>query len=378
MIAEGVRVGAFLASFFAAAAILCAYLPLWLADRGLSAALIGEVLGAASLIRVVAVPFWGWVADRLGRHRTALSAAAAVAGLGAALLATEPGMPTIAVLVVVGGIAAAALSPLSDAVTLGLAGAGRLDYGRTRAWGSVSYMVATAAGGALLGRAGTSAVPWLIAAGYGVAALLTALLPPDRPTGRSPRSLAPAPLGAAFRATLLATALIQGSHAAYYAFASLHWRSAGISDGMIGLLIAEGIIVEVALFVWGRRLIEWLGPSRLTALAAVACVLRWTGIALTVSVPLLAAIQLLHAASFACQHLSSMLVLRKLSPARAGLAQTLLSSIGFSAPTGILVWLSGRLYGGLGGHVFLLMALLGGLALLVTPYLPGGARHRSA
>jgi hypothetical protein len=64
------------------------------------------------------------------------------------------------------------------------------------------------------------------------------------------------------------SALIQGAHAAYYGFAPLFWRSQGFSDSTIGLLIAEGIIAEVALFAWGRRLVERLGPAGLTACAA--------------------------------------------------------------------------------------------------------------
>ena len=375
---DSARVGAFLACFFASGAVLTAYLPLWLADRGLSAALIGAVLGIASLLRVVGVPAWGWTADRIGRRRATLFAGAAVAGLCAALLPVSSGVATVAGLVFVGGIAASSLAPLTDAMTLALAAAGRLDYGRTRAWGSIAYMAATAAGGALLGRAGSVMVPWMLAAGYGVAALLTANLPREASSAAAPRLTGPGHLGASFRWALLATALIQGSHAAYYGFASLHWRSAGIADGTIGLLIAEGIVAEVALFVWGRRLVEWLGPARLTGLAAGACVVRWTATSLTVAVPLLAAIQLLHAATFAFQHLSSMLVLRSMPAGRAGVAQTVLAALGFSAPTGVLIWVSGQVYASYGGGVFLLMAALGGLALLVAPRLPGGVRHRSA
>ena len=70
-----------------------------------------------------------------------------------------------------------------------------------------------------------------------------------------------------------------------------------------------------------------------------------------------------------------MLVLRTLPPPRAGMAQTMLAALGFSAPTGVLIWLSGQLYGAAGGLVFLLMAAVGGSALLVVPLLPGAARR---
>ena len=76
-----------------------------------------------------------------------------------------------------------------------------------------------------------------------------------------------------------------------------------------------------------------LGPARLTALAASACVVRWTGFAVTTAVPALMALQLLHAMTFAFQHLSSMLVLRATAAGRAAMAQTLTSALGFSAAT---------------------------------------------
>ncbi len=176
-------------------------------------------------------------------------------------------------------------------------------------------------------------------------------------------------LNRTFRLALLATGLIQGAHAAYYGFATLHWRAAGIQDGVIGLLIAEGIVAEIALFIWGRPLVERLGPARLTAVAAAASVLRWTATALITDVPALAVVQLLHAATFACQHLSTMLLLRTMPAHRAGTAQALMSALGFSAPTGLLIWFSGQIYGTAGGLTFLVMAVIGGSALLLVPAL---------
>ena len=350
-----------------------AYLPLWFADRGLTAAEIGQVLGFASVLRVVAVPGWGWLADAAARPRLMLFAAAACASCSAAVLPAAQGLLPILAVAAMQGVAASALSPLADASTLALAAARRLDYGRTRAWGSVSYMVATAAAGALLGRVGSWVVPWLLALGYGIGAGLAAALPRTALPARRAEPADGPWRSRPFRLALLATALIQGSHAAYYGFATLHWRAAGIADATIGLLIAEGIVAEIALFIWGRGLVERLGPARLTALAAAACIMRWTATAFTTDVPALAAIQLLHAATFACQHLSAMLVLRSLPGKRAATAQTLLAALGFAAPTGLLIWLSGRLYGTAGGLTFLLMAAVGGAALLVARVMPSPA-----
>ncbi|MBV9749843.1 MAG: hypothetical protein JO157_13620, partial [Acetobacteraceae bacterium] len=64
------RVGAFLGAYFAANAI-SPFMPLWFADRGLTTAQIGEVLGLSALLRVAVVPLWGRGADAIGHRRAA-------------------------------------------------------------------------------------------------------------------------------------------------------------------------------------------------------------------------------------------------------------------------------------------------------------------
>lgn len=57
---------------------------------------------------------------------------------------------------------------------------------------------------------------------------------------------------------LLAASTIQGSHALFYAFGTLHWRAQGFADGTIGALWALGVVAEIGLFaVSGRVLASW-------------------------------------------------------------------------------------------------------------------------
>jgi len=364
------RVAAFLGAYFAANAIN-AFMPLWFADRGLSAAAIGQVLGAASLLRVLAGPGWGTIADRIGQRRPVLLFAAfAAAGLTASYAATTSFLPLL--LIAAGqGVAASAINPLADSLALSLAREGRLDYGPVRAVGSAAFMVATAAAGWLLNRVGSWLAPWLVSAGYAASAILAPFLPEAATPPAAPHAFAGLRLfrNPAFRLAVGCTALIQGAHAAYYGFAALFWRSQGFSDTTIGLLIAEGIVAEILLFARGRRLIERLGPAGLTACAAGASVLRWTVTALAPPLPVLAVVQLLHAATFAMQHWSAMLVLSRFVPAeRAATAQALHAALGYGAPTGLLMLVSGWLYARHGGLAFLAMAAVAGsAALLVGP-----------
>ncbi len=364
----GTRVGAFLGAYFAANAIN-AFMPLWFADRGLSAATIGQILGAAALLRVLAGPGWGNVADRIGRRRPVLFCAA----LGAACLAVSyvaaSGFLPLLLIAASQGIAASAINPLVDSLALALARDRRLEYGPVRAVGSVTFMCASAACGWLLARAGSWLVPWLLAVGYGSAAGFSIFLPEASTPPAEPRAFAGLMLfrNKAFRLAVGCTALIQGAHAAYYGFAALFWRAQGISDTVIGLLIAEGIVAEIFLFARGRRLVLRLGSPGLTACAASASMLRWTVTALAPPLPVLVAVQPLHAATFAMQHLSAMLVLSRFVPAeRAATAQALHAALGYGAPTGLMMLLAGALYARSGSLAFLAMAALAGAALLLV------------
>ncbi|MDR3537323.1 MAG: MFS transporter [Acetobacteraceae bacterium] len=364
----GLRVALFLGAYFAANAIN-AFMPLWFADRGLSAGAIGQVLAAASLLRVLAGPGWGTAADRIGRRRPVLIAAAASAAVMALLYLPLSGFLPLLVVAAGQGIAASAVNPLADSLALALAREGRMEYGPVRSVGSATYMVATAAAGWVLTAAGSWLVPWLLALSYGSAAALAPFLPEAATPPAAPRAWAGLALFRlpGFRLAVAATALIQGAHAAYYGFAALLWRSQGFSDRTIGLLIAEGIVVEILLFARGRRLVARLGPAGLTACAAAASVLRWTVIATTPPLGVLAVVQVLHAATFAMQHLSAMMVLtRVVPPERAATAQALHAALGYGAPTGLMMLLAGALYARGGGLAFLAMAVAGGAALLLV------------
>ena len=250
---DGVRVALFFAALFAASAVNTAFLPLWFADRGLSAAAIGQILGFASLLRVFAGPSWGTLADRIGRRRPVMLAAGIAASAAALLYLPLHGFMPLLLVAAAQGIAGSALNPLIDSLALALARAQRMEYGPVRSIGSIAYMAASAGAGWLLSVTGTWLVPWLLAASYGSATAVTPFLP-EAASRAVPRAFAGLRLLAnrPFRLAVLASALIQGAHAAYYGFAPLYWRSQGMSDAVIGLLMAEAIVAEVALFAWGR------------------------------------------------------------------------------------------------------------------------------
>lgn len=364
----GVRVAIFLIAIFIPAAVTTGFQPLFLADRGLSAASIGEILAVATMARMVSMPVWGWGADLLGRRREVLAVASLVAAAGGFGWLGTYSYWALLGMTVLYGVGAASLMPMADAVSLNLAREGRMDYGPVRAVGSIGFMATIAFAGWVTGVWGSAVVPWMVGGPYAVAAGLALALPDTQGARTGPR-MGGFLLLLTSRPVLLAmasSALIQGGHSAVYALGSLHWRRHGVSEGVIGLLWAMGVFSEILMFFAARRVADRIGPAGLTAVAGVAALVRWGVTAVTVSVPVLFAMQALHGATYAMTHLSAMLLLsRNVAPERAAAAQTLHAALGVALPVGVLMWVCGGVYDGTGG-VFVGMAVMGALVLPVA------------
>jgi PPP family 3-phenylpropionic acid transporter len=123
---------------------------------------------------------------------------------------------------------------------------------------------------------------------------------------------------------VLAAGLLQASHAVYYGFGSLHWRSAGLSDRLIGLLWSEGVLAEILLFAFSAGMLRRIGPLNLLLLGAGGGIVRWTFTAATSDPVALVGLQLLHGLTFGAAHLGAMhYMARAVSPGLTASAQSL-------------------------------------------------------
>jgi PPP family 3-phenylpropionic acid transporter len=355
------------AQFFAFGVIL-PFLPAVLAARGLDPAEVAAVLAAGSAVRLVAGPLGGRLADALAAPRAVLAVAAAAAALAASGFLLAAGFLALLLVHVGLSLAIAPVVPLSDAVTLAGIRRHRFDYGRVRAAGSVAFILAALLAGQAVAGLGADAAVALVVLGLAGTAAAALLLPAGEPgDAGAARGFSGflAPLGIpALRRLLLVSALIQGSHAFYYAFGTIHWQAAGLGEGLIGALWATGVVAEIALFLWGRGVAARLGPLGLSLVAAGAGVLRWGAQAQTTDPWLLFPLQVLHAATFGAQHLAVMQVLgRVVPPAQAATAQALHASLGTGLAMGVLTLACGPLYAAFGGGGYWAMAALCAAAL---------------
>lgn len=363
-----VRLAVFYAAVFLVIGIFLPFWPVWLASRGLDAVQIGWVTAIGIVARVVTNPLIAHAADRWGERRRSIIRLSLTALAVFTLFLGAEGFVAIALVSVLFATCWMSIMPLTESLTMLVARVERLDYGRIRLWGSLSFIAAAAVGGWFLTGRSADAIFWCILASLAVAAALTPLLPdvtmPKMATGRLP--LAEVLRDRTFLIFLGAATLIQGSHAVLYSFGTLHWQFIGYSETTIGLLWAEGVIAEIMLFAYGTRLLRYVSPVHLLLLGALAGLVRWTAIGFSDSLLLLIGTQALHAFTFGAAHLGAIhFIAHRIEPGLSATAQSLYASVVGGLGIGLATVGAGHLYAAYGGRAYGAMAFcsLGGTVL---------------
>jgi len=374
------RLALYSACYFAYAGVQMPYWPVWLADRGLGPEQIGLLLAAGFAIRIVANPAIAAVVDRLGVRRLPMLALGLAGFASYAALGGTETHPAILVLSVLAAIATSALLPLGDVLTLTLAHRHGLDYGRIRLWGSLTFILTSAAAGWAIGRFGAPVTLWailglLVLVLGAVLALPEVRVPAAERRPGAMRALLAEPSFLLFAA---AASLVQSSHAVLYAFGTLDWQARGIGEGAIGVLWATGVVAEIVLFWLARPLLLRIGVAGMLLLAAGAAVLRWVASAFVDAYLGILALQVLHAFTFGATHLAAMHFLQRAVPAGAAAsAQSLYAAASGGIAMGLAMLLAGRLYADAGSFAYLAMAAQaavgGALALALGRRWSGGS-----
>jgi MFS transporter, PPP family, 3-phenylpropionic acid transporter len=349
------------------------FFPVWLKAVGIDSSWIGIINAVPSVTRFTILPLVTGLAEKRQSLRAALIVTAFATALGFSLIGTrhEP------LLVFIAYAATACLwtpmVPLTDAYALrGVARFG-LNYGPLRLWGSAAFVVGALACGLLVDFIAARHLIWVIAAVGGLGALASlGLQRLDNPrTAAATQSHEGALLrDPGFLAMIVSAALIQGSHAAYYTFASISWQGAGLGGVTIAGLWAIGVVAEIVVFAVSPRFT--LQPSTLVVIGGLVGLARWVITAQEPSVAVLSLVQLAHGFTYGLTQVGTMGLLVRHVP-----AHSMARGQGyFAACSGIVSStasiLSGTIYASYGDRVYYVMAAmaLSGAALMWL------ARHR--
>jgi MFS transporter, PPP family, 3-phenylpropionic acid transporter len=302
-----VRLALFYGTSFGLVGTHLPFFPVWLRAVGIDASWIGIITAVPSVTRFTILPLVTGMAERRQSLRGAMIVTAFVAALGFFAVGTQH----LPVLVFAAYVATACMwtpmLPLTDAYALrGVARYG-LNYGPLRLWGSAAFVVGALLCGLLVDVIAARHLIWVIASVAGLGAVVSlGLQRLDHPR------TAPAVMHGAgallrdggFLAIIVAAALIQGSHAAYYTFASITWQNAGLGGLTIAGLWVLGVLAEIVVFALSPRFT--LAPAVLVVIGGLTAIARWLITAQEPSVAVLAVVQLAHGLTYGLTQVGTM------------------------------------------------------------------------
>jgi MFS transporter, PPP family, 3-phenylpropionic acid transporter len=359
------RLALFYGTLFGLGGTYLPFFPVWLKAIGIDASWIGIITAVPSVTRFTILPVVTGLSERRQSLRGAMMVTAFATVLGFAVVGTQRQPLLVFVAFAVTACVWTPMVPLTDGYALrGVARYG-LDYGPLRLWGSAAFIAGALACGLLVDFIAARHLIWVIAGVAGLGAIASLGL---RPLGQA--KTAPAVVAGSgallhepgllrepgFVAIILASALIQGSHAAYYGFASITWQASGFGGVTIAGLWALGVLAEIVVFALSPRF-TW-PPAVLLMVGALAAVARWLITAQEPSAALLAVVQLAHGLTFGLTQLGIMGLLVRHVP-----GHVMVRGQGYLAACGGIVTssasiLSGAVYARHGQGVYYVMAAM--------------------
>lgn len=305
------RTTAFYFTYFMGGGAATMFLPIWLSEKGITTEQIG-LINAVPMFLILALNLViGRIADRAKDWRQVIVIGALIAGIvpiGLFYVNEFWGILLFWTLAIIPG---GAIGPVLDAATMRLARRNGSDFGTMRAWGTVGYLIFTVATGFLVVWFGSAVFVPL----YVGLAMLRAAVSLQLPAFRAPaEQLVLAPVRPSmdelrkifkpwFVLPLLGFSIICGTHYILNAFSALLWKEQGISEDIIGPLIAIGAASEAGMmFVW-RRFGGKVSARQMILISAVVSVLRWTAMGFSPPVWVLLFLQLTHGVTYALGYL---------------------------------------------------------------------------
>lgn len=357
-LSQEARAAFFHATVFVTGGVVVAYFPIWMSNLGLTGPQIGVVNALPLFLVLVSSLFVGRLADRASDWRVVIVALAVTAALASFGFAFVSGFWGVLLVFALCYTPADALVPVLDAATLRMTQRRKTNFGAIRAWGTVGFIVSAALGGVLIGWLGGEAfVPMFIAA-----AVLRGVLALQLPNFRAPghAEVLATPSTGGMRALMrpwfilpcVAFALINATHFFLGFMGGLVWRMDGIPEAWFGPLAAYAAVGEAAaMFLWGRMGLK-ISARNLLIIAALVDAVRYVAMALHPSLPVLFALQTLHAVAFPFAYFGLLHFVADWAPEEnAAEAQGFASMLtqGFAIVTFLTF---GSLVGAMGGQVF--------------------------
>jgi PPP family 3-phenylpropionic acid transporter len=360
--------------YFGVMGIFLPYFNLYCFHIGFNGFQIGLISALRSVLLIIFPLVWGLLADRYQARRSIyilcnlLSAA-----IWSLLLLTTQFWPMF-IITVCYGIFYAPLISFLEAFAMEVLGTEKRRYGQMRMWGSLAFILMVLMLGRGLDLYSIEVVPAMILAASLVQALFSFGIPESSQERKKP-IWAGARLLFNKRVLLFlfCAFLMLVSHAAYYAFFSIHLENLGFGKTFIGLCWAVATTAEILVMIKSDHIFRRFSFENVLIFSFVVSVLRWLLLARLETGAFILLSQILHAVTYGSFHMASILYIDHLSPPQIKTTgQAVNNAVTYGLGLTVGFFISGTLYEALGAPVlFALSALIallgGGLMVLFDP-----------
>ncbi len=309
------RLAAYYFAYFCYLGAYAPYFSLYLAGAGFAPAEIASILALPQFARIFAPMVWGWLSDATGSRRGVVVLSSGLTAAAYGLLFFATGFTQTAFVVALVGTCSAAVLSIVDALTFSVLGPNTHRYGPIRLWGSVGFILAVLATGAMLDVVPVTRLLWVVS-GLSALTFIVAFYLPVHAVERAQaargtlRLILMRPDVLAFFAACTCMTI---AHGALYVFYSLYLVQHGYSKAMVGMLWTLGVLAEIVVFLAMPVLMRRFSLRAILLASFLAAGVRFVAIGWGVgSLLVLALAQLLHAATFGSFHASSIALVHRL------------------------------------------------------------------
>ncbi|GIU53546.1 MULTISPECIES: MFS transporter [Shewanella] len=333
--------------FFSILGLMVPYLGVFFDNRGFNAQEIGFLMAILMGTRIIAPNVWAMVADRTGMRSELVKFGSAAAAITYISFFFDGSLTYLALSLMVYTFFWNAILAQLEVITLESLGDESHRYGAIRSWGSVGYICLVIFAGFAISEYGAEIVPSIGMVLFVGMFLCALALPNNRASLGDAASRPPLKLTSPIIWFLISAILLQMSVGPFYGFFVLYLKQAGYSEGVAGLFVAFGVVVEILMFMLAPRLLGRFGVKILLIVSIAFTVLRWVLLAYGVDNLLLLSIsQALHAFTFGLTHAASIqFIHRNFDIAHRSKGQALYASLSFGLGGAIGIWISGMIWG---------------------------------
>jgi len=360
-------------SFFIYLGIVTPFWAMWLSSRGLSPSEIGIIIAVPYIIKIIVAPLISQAADKRGEYWWPLLFSVAFSVIVSGFYFFASGFWSLLLITLVVNLTMPAVLPLMETITVGQSAKHNLNYGHIRSFGSVAFIVASLLLGLFLKNNSIDYVLWAF---YGsmILLLITIIILPrgNRKTVAPGKIKSVSPIkhllsDGDFILFLCVVGLLQMSHGVYYSMGSIYWKENGLGEDVIGFLWAIGVIAEIIFFIYFQKVITKYPLSAIFAIIGLFGAIRWVTMAISVSLPVLFVVQLIHGLTFGASHLAAIHYLsHKVKRDYAASSQSLYSALPLGLGMGLATYMGGVIYEKVSSGAYFLMAFLCVLAFLLS------------